>query len=335
MKLRKRFMPQLALVAAASMALTISGPLSVQAASKTHKSATFISGGPTGTWYPTAAAISEMVNKHYDGQPISTIPGKGAIGNPLAVGSNKAEFGLSYGPFLKLAYKGSNEVYKQKGFSNLRAVANVVANTVHIVMADNVEADVLSKLKSGAKINIGVGQKGSSNNFAIEKILMEYGYNYSQLKEQGSNVVQGAQQGLVDAFQNRQLDIYTNTVGMKSNDLRQAITSRKGKVFSIPDPIRDIMVSKWGYVPFTIPAGTYDGQAKPVNSLNLATMIFTTADMDDEIVYHMVKEMAENHDRLIAAYAGFKSWKPEDMPKGHPAPTHPGAVKYYKERGWM
>ena len=122
---------------------------------------------------------------------------------------------------------------------------------------------------------------------------------------------------------------------MNSNDLRQAISARKGKVFSIPDPIRNKMVSKWGYVPFSIPAGTYDGQDKPVNSLNLATMIFTTADMDDEIVYHMVKEMAENHDRLIAAYAGFKKWKPTDMPKGHPAPTHPGAIKYYKERGWM
>ncbi|MEO3427513.1 TAXI family TRAP transporter solute-binding subunit [Pelagibius sp. CAU 1746] len=317
------------------VALTLAGGQNAVAQEKTHKAATFISGGPTGTWYPTAAAVSEMVNSHYDGQPVSTIPGKGAIGNPLAVGANKAEFGLSYGPFLKLAYVGDNEVFKNKGFDNLRAVANVVANTVHLVLAGDVDIDVLSKLKDGATVSIGVGQKGSSNHFAIEKILMEYGYNYETLEAQGSNVVEGAQQGLVDAFQNRQLDIYTNTVGMNSNDLRQAITARSGKVLALPDPVLEKMVAKWGYVPSVIPAGTYDGQDEPVKSLNLSTIIFTTADMDDEIVYLMVKEMAENHERLIAAYAGFKQWKPEDLPVGHPIPTHPGAVKYYKERGWM
>jgi uncharacterized protein len=335
MDFKKRLTTQLMVAVGASLVLAAFGGMPAQAASKTHKAATFISGGPTGTWYPTAAAASEMVNKHYEGQPITTIPGKGAIGNPLSVGAGKAEFGLSYGPFLKLAYQGNNEVFKNKGFKNLRAVANVVANTVHIVMASDVSADVFSKLKGGKKINIGVGQKGSSNHFAIEKILMEYGFNYKQLRAQGSHVVEGAQQGQVAAFQNRQLDIYTNTVGMNSNDLRQALTARKGHVLSIPDPIRDKMVSKWGYVPFSIPAGTYDGQDKPVKSLNLSTVIFTSADMDDEIVYFMVKEMAENHDRLIAAYAGFKRWKPEDLPVGHPVPTHPGAIKYYKERGWM
>ena len=50
---------------------------------KTHDSATFITGGPTGTWYMTGAAIAELVNKHYDGQPISVVPGKGCYRQPL------------------------------------------------------------------------------------------------------------------------------------------------------------------------------------------------------------------------------------------------------------
>ncbi len=322
------------MVAAMASVLAVTGSVAGQAQEK-RAAATFISGGPTGTWFPTAAAVSEMVNEHYDGQPVSTVPGKGAIGNPLAVGAGKAEFGLSYGPFLKLAHAGSNEVFEDAGFDNLRAVANVVANTVHIVLADDVDDDILSQLKDGEKINIGVGAKGSSNNFAIEKILSAYGFNYEQLDDQGSNVVEGAQQGLVDAFQNRQIDIYTNTVGVNSADMQQAIAARAGKVFSLPDEIRDEMVEKWGYVRSIIPAGTYPGQDEPVQTLNLATMIFTSAEMDDEIVYNMVKEMAENRDRLIAAYAGFESWQPEDLPVGHPIPTHPGALKYYQERGWL
>jgi TRAP transporter TAXI family solute receptor len=302
---------------------------------KTHASATFITGGPTGTWYMTGAAIAELVNKHYEGQPISVTPGKGAIANPLSVGAGKAELGLSYAPYLKLAFEGRNEVFTRRGFPNLRAIAAVVPDTVHIVMAADVAPDVFSRLASGATIRIGVGQKGSSNHFVLEKILEAYGYDYDGLRAQGSTVVEGAQQGLVDAYQNRQIDIYSNTVGINAGSVRHPVSSRRSRLFSVPDAIRDSLVDEWGYVKSTIPAGTYPGQDGPVETLDLGTIVFTNAAMDDEIVYLIAKSLAENRDRLIAGSAGFIRWQPEDMPVGLPIEVHPGALKYYRERGWV
>lgn len=316
-----------------AIAAGLSGPAAAQ--TETHDIATFISGGPTGTWYPTAAMVSDIVNESYLGQPMTTIPGKGAVGNPLAVGSGGAQFGLSYGPFLKLAYEGGNEVYPDAGFDNLRAVANLVPNTVHLIIAEDVDMDILDRLKDGATVRIGVGQKGSSNFFAQEKILMAYGYDYAGLEAQGSSVVQGAQQGLADAFANRQIDIYTNTVGTNSGDMQQAIAARNGRVMPLPENVRATLVDKWGYVPSVIPAGTYEGQDQDVATVNLATVILTTADMDDEIVYRVVKALAENHDRMIEAYGGFARWNPEDVHVGLPIPIHPGAARYFKERGWQ
>lgn len=321
------------IIAAASGLMLMAG--AGQAQDKEHASATFISGGPTGTWFPTATAISEMVNENYAGQPVSTIPGKGAIGNPLSVGSGKADFGLSYGPFLLAIYNGNNPVMEKDGLKNLRAVANVVPNTVQIVLAGDVDDGVFDTLKDGGKIRMGVGAKGSSNRFGIERIMEEYGSNFDGINGAGGTVMEGQQQGLLDAFLNRQIDIYTNTVGTRSSDMQQALAARDARLFDMPEAIRDKMVSNWGYVKYDIPAGTYPGQDAPVKSLNLSTMVFTTAEMDDEIVYHMVRGMAENHDRLVSAYKGFANWKPELMPEGHPIPTHPGAMKYYKERGWV
>ncbi len=312
---------------------SLAGPAAAQ--TETHDIATFISGGPTGTWYPTAAMVSDLVNQTYLGQPMTTVPGKGAVGNPLAVASGGAQFGLSYGPFLKLAYEGNNEVYSEPGFDNLRAVANLVPNTVHLVIAEGVDMDILSKLSEGATVRIGVGQKGSSNFFAQEKILAEFGYDYAALEAQGSSVVQGAQQGLADAFANRQIDIYTNTVGTNSGDMQQAIAARNGRLMPLPENVRTTLVEKWGYVPSVIPAGTYAGQDADIPTVNLATVILTTAEMDDEIVYRAVKAIAENHDRMIEAYGGFSRWTPEEIHVGLPIPIHPGAVRYYKERGWM
>ena len=305
------------------------------AQSRTHASATFITGGPTGTWYMTGAAIAELVNKHYEGQPISVTPGKGAIANPLTVGARKAGFGLSYAPYLKLAYDGGNEIFSRRGFKNLRAIAAVVPDTVHIIMADTVSADVFAQLKDGATIRIGVGQRGSSNHFVLEKILEAYGYDYDALEEAGSDVIEGAQQGLVDAYQNRQIDIYSNTVGINAGSVRQPVSARASRLFSIPDSIRDPLVREWGYVKSTIPAGTYPGQDVPVDTLDLGTIVFTNAEMDDEIVYLVTKSLAENRDRLIAGSARFERWKPEDMVTGLPVELHPGASKYYRERGWL
>jgi len=302
---------------------------------KTHASATFITGGPTGTWYMTGAAIAELVNKHYDGQPISVVPGKGAIANPLSVGAGKAELGLSYAPYLKLAYEGGNEIFTGRGFRTLRAIAAVVPDTVHIVMAKDVDPNIFSKLKDGATIRIGVGQKGSSNHFVIEKILETYGYDYAGLRDAGSAVIQGAQQGLVDAYQNRQIDIYSNTVGINAGSVRQPLTARDSRLFNIPDDVRDTLVKKWGYMKSTIPAGTYPGQDDAVDTLDLGTIVFTNAEMDEEIVYLVTKSLAENRDRLIAGSAGFKRWQPEDMPVGLPVQVHRGALKYYRERGWV
>lgn len=307
----------------------------VAAQDKTHATATFISGGPTGTWFPTATAISEMVNEHYEGQPVSTIPGKGAIGNPLSVGSGKADFGLSYGPFLLAIYDGNNPILDKPGMGNLRAIANVVPNTVQIVMAGDEPADTFSKIAEGAKLRIGVGAKGSSNLFGIERIMEEYGTNFEKIETAGGTVMEGQQQGLLDAFLNRQIDVYTNTVGVQSSDLQQAMAARGSYLFSMPDDIRDKMVENWGYVKYDIPAGTYPSQKEIVQSLNLSTIIFTTEEMDDEIVYNMVKAMAENRDRLISAYGGFEKWQPDLMPVGHPIPTHPGAIRYFKEVGWV
>ncbi len=327
MKLKKRLRPIVMAL------LAVSG--NVWAQQKTHASATLITGGPTGTWYMTGAAIAELVNKHYDGQPISVTPGKGAIANPLSVGAGKAEFGLSYAPYLKLAYEGNNEIFSKRGFANLRAIAAVVPDTVHIVMAENIDANVFAKLKDGATIRIGVGQKGSSNHFVIEKILEAYGYDYAGLRAAGSAVIEGAQQGLVDAYQNRQIDIYSNTVGINAGSVRHPVTARASRLFDMPDDLRDPLVNEWGYVKSTIPAGTYPGQDIAVNTLDLRTIVFTHAAMDEDIVYLMTKSLAENRDRLIAGSAGFTRWQPEDMPVGLPVEAHRGALKYYRERGWI
>jgi uncharacterized protein len=321
------------LAAIAVVGLAATAPALAQ--DKTHAVASFISGGPTGTWYPTATAISDMVNKAYEGQPVSTLPGKGAIGNALAVGSGQVDFGLSYGPFLLAVYEGNNPVLNRDGLKDLRVVASVVPNTVQIVLAGDVPDTVFPAVKDGGKLRIGVGAKGSSNLFGIEKILMENGADFAAVERNGGFVMEGAQEGLLDAFLNRQIDVYTNTVGTGASDFQQALATRSSRLYAVPEDIRQKMIKNWGYVAYDIPANTYAGQTEVVPSLDLSTLVITNASMDDDMVYEMVKRMAENKSRLVSAYSGFANWEPKDMAIGAPIPLHPGAEKYYREVGWI
>ncbi|WP_439577056.1 TAXI family TRAP transporter solute-binding subunit [Elioraea sp.] len=305
-----------------------------RAQQKEHRPITIISGGPTGAWYPTAAAIAELVNAGYRGQPVNISPGKGAVSNPLSVGSGEVEVGLSFGPFLRLAYEGRNEVFDMPGFDSLRAVGNIGVNTFQIVMGADVPDDIFDQLKGGRRVSMGIGAVGSSTHFGVNKFLQEYGVDYESLRRNGSRLLSGASQSQTDAYKNRQIDIYFNTIGINAAVMQEAVTARASKLYSIPDRVRQAMASKLGYIPSVIPANTYPGQSGPVNTLDLSTIVFARADLSEAMVYDITRAMAENKPRLVAAFAGFAGWEPEDLAKGLPIPVHPGAARYFRERGW-
>jgi TRAP transporter TAXI family solute receptor len=182
---------------------------------------------------------------------------------------------------------------------------------------------------------MGIGAVGSSTHFAVEKFLQGYGVDYAALEANGSTLLSGASQSQTDAYQNRQIDVYFNTIGINASVMQEAVTSRASKIFSIPEPIRDAMVNDLGYIKSTIPANTYPGQTEAANTVDLSTIMFARSDVSDDMVYDITKAIAENRDRLISAFAGFKDWQPEDLVKGTAIPLHPGAERYYKERGWL
>ncbi len=86
---------------------------------------------------------------------------------------------------------------------------------------------------------------------------------------------------------------------------------------------------------FTIPAGTYKGQDKPLETIGLSMLVFVRDDVSNEVTYRMAKTVAGMKDKLIKVNAAFKKWEPEMMTKGLGIEVHPGALKYYKERGWL
>ncbi len=304
------------------------------AAMKKHGPLVFSSGSPTGTWFPTAAGIAEMTNALYDGQPISVIPGAGGVGNPKRVGTGQADIGFSYGPFLKLAVTGGNEMYKD-AMPKLRAIAAMTPNKLHLVMDTSKLIDLAQLPNLKTKLRVGTGPVGSTELFSLTELFKFYGFSFNDIESWGGRVDRMNTGGRTDAWKNRQLDIAQFFINNPASRVIELMSGRPSVLVSLKDDAREALGKKWGFLKFTIPANQYPSQDKPVETIGIPFVAFATTDLSADMAYDMAKSIAENHKRMIASHSAFKGWKPEDMPKGLGIEIHEGAARYYKERGWI
>ena len=295
----------------------------------------FISGSPTGGWFPVAVAIAELVNKHYKDRPISVVPGAGGIANPLRVGSGRAEFGISYAPFLVAAKSGDSSIYEQ-AMPDVRAIAAMAINVLHLIVSAEIPAEDLEALARGhSGLRVGTGPMGSAELFALEAIFGEFGTNFETIRNNRGRVDLMNTAGRNDGWKNRQLDMVNFFISRPAAQVMDLMAARKSKLVSIEEEVRQTLNEKWGYLNQTIPANTYPGQDADVQTIALPFVIFAHARVDADMVYLMTEEIAENKDKLTNALSALKDWRPEKMVEAVGIEFHEGALRYYRERGWI
>jgi TRAP transporter TAXI family solute receptor len=98
---------------------------------------------------------------------------------------------------------------------------------------------------------------------------------------------------------------------------------------------RNYLVEKFGLADAIIPAGTYPALTDDFPTVKSPLVIFTRADISEEVIYVFTKAAAENKKYIASATATMQAWNTDDMWKELGIETHPGALRYYKERGWV
>ena len=96
-------------------------------------------------------------------------------------------------------------------------------------------------------------------------------------------------------------------------------------------------MKEYGYVEATMPAGSYQGLEEDYRAPAALNSMIANAEVDEEVVYQITKAVIENADRLAEANQAFADWNPEAyvQPDYLVVPLHPGAERYYRERGWI
>lgn len=326
-----------AVAIASNVAPALAADDSCKANLGSHEPLLMVTGTPTGTWFPTGTAIAELTNANYDGEPVGVQVGSGAIGNVMSVGSGRSELGLSYGPFLLMAQRGNNEINPGAPMSDLRAVLSLATNAFHVMRTNDAPFKTFDELvEKKPKVFFGTGVPGASENFAMSILLQKYGTSFKEVDSWGGAMIFGSMGERFDDWSNGKLDLYATMSEPPYSQIIRMFETTPSTLMSLDEDVREFFIKEYGYGPYTIKANSYPGQTEDVQTVGVPYALFTRADIDEDIIYQMVKCVAETPERLAAAAYSYKEgWKPEDMPKNLGIELHEGAKRYYRERGWI
>ncbi|MCP5075777.1 MAG: TAXI family TRAP transporter solute-binding subunit [Rhodobacteraceae bacterium] len=288
-------------------------------------------GGVTGVYYPTGGAICRLVNKNRKEHGIrcSAESTGGSIYNINTIKAGELEFGVAQSDWQYHAYNGTSKFEEAGKFENLRAVFSVHAEPVTVIARDDAGIANITDVK-GKRMNIG--NPGSGTRGTWEVLEGALGWERSDLALAAE--MKSAETGA--AVCDGKIDAYFWLVGHPSALTQESLASCAAHLVDVTGPEIDKLIADNSYYrKATIPAGMYNNEAD-VTTFGVGATFVTSADVPEDVVYIVVKAVFENFDQFKKLHPAFANLKPEEMiADGLSAPLHAGAVKYYKEQGWM
>lgn len=306
-------------ISATFVALLVSGSISFSA-----EFINILTGGTSGVYYPLGVGLSKIYGEKIKGSKVQVQSTKASVENLNLIQEGKGEIAFVLGDSVKYGWEGNAEAGFESKLDNLRGIAGIYPNYVHIVAAKSSNIKTIADLK-GKKVSVGAPKSGTE--LQARAILQAAGMSYKDL---GSVDYSPFGQS-VELIKNRQLDATIQSAGLGVASIKDLANSVDIVIVEIPESL----IAKLGapYVSETIPADTYKGVDKDVKSAGIVNFLITSKKVSDETAYQMTKNIFENLPDLVATHSAAKNININTALSGMPVPLHPGAKKYYQEKG--
>ncbi len=289
-------------------------------------------GGQTGVYFVVGQSICKLVNRGTAEHGIKcTAPSTGgSIANINAIRQKQMDFGVAQSDWQFHAYNGTSKFEGQGPFKELRAVFSVHPEPFTVVARADSGIQHFNDLK-GKRVN--VGNPGSGQRGTMEVVMKELGWTMDDFAL--ASELKSAEQA--QALCDNKVDAIVFTVGHPNGSIQEATTLCDSRIVEVSGPVIDKLVEENPYYSYaTVPGGMYKGNPNDVRTFGVRATFVTAAWVSEDVVYQVVKAVFDNFDRFRRLHPAFANLKPEEMiTAGLSAPLHPGAVRYYNERGWM
>lgn len=322
-------MKRLSLIA---VALTLGATLGSPVAVAQQKFVTIGTGGVTGVYYAAGGAICRLMNKERakHGIRCSVESTGGSVYNVNTIKGGELDFGVAQSDIQFNAVKGLAQFKEGGAHTDLRAVFSVYPEALTVLARKESGVKKFEDFK-GKRFN--VGNPGSGTRLTIDMLMTALGMKTGDFSL--TSELKPDEHGA--ALCDNKIDGFGFVVGSPAANIQDPTTTCGAKLVAVSGPQVDKLVKDYPYFAHaTIPGGVYPGNPEATKTFGVMASFVTSAKVPDNVVYAMVSAVFDNFEEFKKLHPAFSNLDPKDMVgSGMSAPLHPGAVKYYKEKGWM
>jgi TRAP transporter TAXI family solute receptor len=296
-------------------------------------------GGAGGTYFPIGGLIASAISNPPGSRPCDKggscgVPGlvaiavstNASVANMNAIQAGQLDAGLAGAQSVTQGYNGTGKFVGNKK-DKVRVIANLYPEDMHLVLPKGTK---LGSLKDLNGKRVGVAAAGSGTQVSVRQILKHYAIKATESELGLSQSTQRLADGQLDAF------FYAG--GTPFASLIQLGSTKGFELYKFSAAERtEINKIIPYYVESMIPAGTYESINYDVPTLAVNGQLVTSADQPDDLIYDITKALWNKNTRklLDKGHSKGKAIRMETALKGVLIPVHPGAAKFYKEKGLL
>ncbi|MET3926701.1 TAXI family TRAP transporter solute-binding subunit [Devosia sp. 2618] len=315
-----------------AMAATALFGLALPAAAQQQQFITIGTGGVTGVYYAAGGAICRLMNETRadHGFRCSVESTAASVYNLNAIRQGELDFGVTQTDVMYYAVNGEADFAERGAWDGLRAVFSLHPEPFTLVARGDAGIANFEDL-AGKRVNIGA--PGSGTQTSMDIILNSSGMSRDDFSL--TSELRPDEHGA--ALCDNQIDAFFYGVGHPSANIADPTTTCNAKLVSLQGDFIDSLVADNAYyASATIPGGTYSNNPDDVNTFGVLAALAVSEDTSEDAVYALVSSVFENFASFKALHPALANLSEADMiVDGLSAPLHPGAARYYTERGWL
>lgn len=296
---------------------------------------------PGTSWYVFAATLAQLLEDRlppdWDAEVIAR---GGAISNPTLVERGRATIAISQVATAVWAWKG-HAAFRGREHKRIRALAGglnsvwitAVATEAYVARTGN---DTLEKaLLSDQPPRIIMKPPGSVVPIVADMIFALLGTSRAELTAKGGSIIQVSAGQIPELIRDGRADLYFESAIRGHPALTEVATLTPVRFLDLPDQVLEAL-SRDGLKPSLLPVW-FKGQSRPTKAVDCGTVLIARDDLPDEMAYLITQTICENTETLVRAHKAWADFDPARAGRLESTgiPLHPGAERYYKERGWL
>ena len=281
-------------------------------------------GGTSGTYYAFGGVLGQYI-KNNAGIDVIVFSTDGSKANIESIAAGDYQLGTVQSDVMAYAWEGTRSFESTGKVDSFRVVAGLYAEAVQLITMDP-EIKSVADLKGKA---VSIGAPGSGTYFNAMDVLSAAGLAETDIKPQYQSFADST-----DALKDGKIDAAFIVAGAPTAAITELCTTNSASLVPIDGDIAaKLMEACPFYTSYTIPAGTYNGQAEDVTTVTVKATLIVAASASEDDVYNLTKAIFDNVDAIAAENGKGKELSVENATSGMAAPFHAGAAKYFAEKG--